>query len=464
MERGFGLARSCARLAVLGIFSAGTWNACGRVFRVCSRPPNFTTSSISTAFGPAANMSSRDGTPDDDLLSYELGELPVLNFDAPTAPSKPSGSKDDSSKKDTLGVDSELKIERARAPRVKLDADRLLGPNGIPLLQKTAPEKLGKRLRREKGKEYNDARRILEFYQIWADGMFPKARFRDVIGLVEKEGRGRRLKVARREWVDEARGLKKAPEEVVRDLTDGKGAEGTEGAKEGEEKKKVLKAKEGNLFFSDDEDDNLYSRPTPKPTGAPRDGNGALFFSDDEEPQASSRPRPADDDFDMDDDLNALLAAESAPKPSQQPSSSAKPNRAVIDDDDDFDMDAMDAMMDAEGSRPSQPSKPSNYNPNEPDFEELDALLASEEAASRPSKPSQPSSSAKPAAKPVDEFGDDDMDMDELDALMEVEREATKKMEKKAEEKKVVGKETKPNVEDLIGGFSDDEDEEFDFS
>lgn len=98
-----------------------------------------------------------------------------------------------------LGLDEEVVVKR-RAPQAKLDDDRLLGPLGIPKLRDqvlTKKKKIGFR----KGHELDDLNKFIEGYQFWAHELFPKAKFRDAVKMINKVGKSRRMKVHRRQII-----------------------------------------------------------------------------------------------------------------------------------------------------------------------------------------------------------------------------------------------------------------------
>ncbi|KAL5349706.1 chromosome segregation in meiosis-related protein [Pseudogymnoascus australis] len=100
----------------------------------------------------------------------------------------------------TLGLDAPLTLP-TRAPRPKLDEARLLSARGIPSLRARA-----RTLRlKGKGHEYGDAERLMGLYQLWLDDLYPKAKFGDALGMVEKVGHRKAVAVARRGWIEEGR-------------------------------------------------------------------------------------------------------------------------------------------------------------------------------------------------------------------------------------------------------------------
>lgn len=51
--------------------------------------------------------------------------------------------------------------------------------------------------------QFSDAARLLNFYQLWLDDLFPRAKFSDGLAIIEKLGHSKRLQTMRREWIDE---------------------------------------------------------------------------------------------------------------------------------------------------------------------------------------------------------------------------------------------------------------------
>ncbi|GAB1209570.1 hypothetical protein APSETT445_008351 [Aspergillus pseudonomiae] len=50
---------------------------------------------------------------------------------------------------------------------------------------------------------FSDAARLLQFYQLWLDDLFPRAKFADGLTIIEKLGHHKRLQAMRREWIEE---------------------------------------------------------------------------------------------------------------------------------------------------------------------------------------------------------------------------------------------------------------------
>lgn len=51
--------------------------------------------------------------------------------------------------------------------------------------------------------QFSDAARLLNFYQLWLDDLFPRAKFADGVAMIEKLGHSKRIQTMRREWIDE---------------------------------------------------------------------------------------------------------------------------------------------------------------------------------------------------------------------------------------------------------------------
>ncbi|CAI7660450.1 unnamed protein product [Penicillium glandicola] len=150
-----------------------------------------------------ANVSERGSSPTagdlNDLFDYDIGldEIIPDNNALNTNSNKASGTGDSAL---GLGLDEEVKVAKKRQPVAKLDEGRLLSQPGIPKLRHTARQKLKFK---GKGHEFKDAARLLNFYQLWLDDLFPRAKFADGLTMIEKLGHSKRIQAMRREWIDE---------------------------------------------------------------------------------------------------------------------------------------------------------------------------------------------------------------------------------------------------------------------
>ncbi|KAF9869276.1 chromosome segregation in meiosis protein 3 [Colletotrichum karsti] len=148
-------------------------------------------------------MTSRTVPEYDDLDNYAADD-----FDDPfrTPPPEAQETKNVSANKrkqgEALGLDEEVEVaKRVRVPRVKLDEARLLSENGIPELRRRAVNLNFK----GKGHEFSDTARLLSFYQLWLDDLFPKAKFLDALSMVEKTGHKKIIAHKRLEWINEGK-------------------------------------------------------------------------------------------------------------------------------------------------------------------------------------------------------------------------------------------------------------------
>ncbi|KAJ5788081.1 hypothetical protein N7457_003071 [Penicillium paradoxum] len=147
------------------------------------------------------DTSERENSPGagdlNDLFDYDVGLDEIIPDTNTNTNNKASGTGDSAL---GLGLDEEVKVTKKRQPVAKLDESRLLSKLGIPKLRYTATQKLRFK---GKGHEFQDAARLLNFYQLWLDDLFPRAKFADGLTMIEKLGHSKRIQVMRREWIDE---------------------------------------------------------------------------------------------------------------------------------------------------------------------------------------------------------------------------------------------------------------------
>ncbi|KAL4785849.1 replication fork protection component Swi3-domain-containing protein [Aspergillus varians] len=138
----------------------------------------------------------------DDLFDYDVGLDGILqeintNSGSANAP-KQSAPPDNSGV--VLGLDEEVKVDKKRQPVAKLDENRLLTQAGIPKLRRSARKNLKFKGR---GHEFSDLARLLNFYQLWLDDLFPRAKFADGLAIIERLGHSKRLQMMRQAWINE---------------------------------------------------------------------------------------------------------------------------------------------------------------------------------------------------------------------------------------------------------------------
>ncbi|KAI1296145.1 replication fork protection component Swi3-domain-containing protein [Xylaria venustula] len=340
------------------------------------------------------------------------------------------GASDTQSKKrkdaSGLGIDEAVSVtKKPRVPRVKLDETRLLSDNGIPKLRRKARDLKFK----GKGHEFSDAARLLSFYQLWLDDLFPKAKFTDALSMVEKAGHKNLLRLKRIEWIGEGRS--KAAGLDNDDNDDNDDDLFGEPNQPEERGPAIFPARIAPIFQNNlaknattpagdnpfDDDDDIYGaspkRPTKTaPTMTSLFGGGETGGEPDE------------------DDLDALMAEEEAQRTA--PTSlfgGGKTTRTLPirqdNNNDDDDLDALMAEAEAESVH-TQPAKPANHRPRtrtiiDDDEDDLDALMAEAEAEESTGKnpplqtPSVPGTKDPGPTHDVNE--DEEAAMAEMDGL-----------------------------------------------
>ncbi|RSL95965.1 hypothetical protein CDV31_013663 [Fusarium ambrosium] len=285
--------------------------------------------------------------PANGLDNYDVDDFSDDPFASPPPESSSKKRKEPDS---GLGIDEEVDVKkRARAPNVKLDEDRLLGPKGIPKLRQRARDLKIK----GKGHEFSDASRLLSFYQLWLDDLFPKAKFLDALTMVEKAGHKKRIVIARNDWINE-----------------------------GKPKDHIANEEEEEDLFGE----NNTSRPaTAEPT---------TTTTTTTEPSRAKTPQ-RDNDVPDDDDIY-----DATPRQVRH----TLPIRNEVPEEDDLEA----LIAEAEGQDAAKKSKPSEP---EPDSDDLDALIAEAEGQDQASKKNGPE------PKGGDDFADEEAAMQEMDGL-----------------------------------------------
>ncbi|OTB04757.1 hypothetical protein M426DRAFT_58208 [Hypoxylon sp. CI-4A] len=329
-----------------------------------------------------------------------------------------------------LGIDEAVNVQKkARVPMVKLDEGRLLSEKGIPRLRRKARDLKFK----GKGHEFSDAARLLSFYQLWFDDLFPKAKFLDAAAMAEKAGHKKYMRMKRMEWIDEGK-PKPAGMDDDGDLF-GEPENQTE-----ERAAAIFPARVAPVFENrggskaqtpprDDvpgDDEDIYSatprasRPT-QPTSTSVFGNGGTAAGPSNTSLFGNGGEPDEDD------LDALMAEEEAqrPKPTSlfgngDATSHSRPQNEPDEDD-------LDALMAESESQPG-PSKPSSGPAPKParvalyddEGDDLDALMAEAESREQAEKPSSPKQKETEQTKEIPQNmadADEEAAMAEMDGL-----------------------------------------------
>jgi len=180
---------------------------------------------------------------------------------------------------------------------------------------------------------------MLNLYQLWLDDLYPKAKFKDGLTMVEKLGHTKRMQVSRRAWIDESKGFRRREDEDAEMRLGDAAGQG-----------------EGN-----DEIFPIPSRSKESGPGQEQSGAGADAPDDDEldalmgeEPAAAAPPNTTgngptkppgpfeDDDEPDEDELDALLNEN--PRPAVQPQQQTTKQKGPFEDDED-DEDELDALL-----------------------------------------------------------------------------------------------------------------------
>lgn len=156
--------------------------------------------------------------------------------------------------------------------------------------------------------QFKDAARLLNFYQLWLDDLFPRAKFADGLTMIEKLGHSKRIQVMRREWIDEEK-----PRLHNSELT-----------REELENHHVLK---------DSTNSNHNTAAIPQSREATPDQD--LFIPDPDETARPTISFPGPEDDDLDD----LLREQDDTMTDLRPEMPASSSRAPNGDDDEYDAD-----------------------------------------------------------------------------------------------------------------------------
>lgn len=99
----------------------------------------------------------------------------------PTVPNGLDGSVVDPTIADPTAITA-----RKRRPQVKLTAEKLLSDKGLPYVLKNAHKRI--RISSKKN-SYDNLSNIIQFYQLWAHELFPKAKFKDFMKICQTVGK-----------------------------------------------------------------------------------------------------------------------------------------------------------------------------------------------------------------------------------------------------------------------------------
>ena len=264
----------------------------------------------------------------DDLDRYFNYDAAVEDFLKDLPIEKDQDNRNNTTSEPTKDIDEEVKVKKQRKPIPKLDDNRLLSQEGIPRLRKITKSRLKLR---GKGHEFGDISRLLNKYQLWLDDLYPRAKFRDALDMVEKVGHSKRMQVMRKAWLDATKPYQRdaSPAEepevaMAGALPDSDAEGGTENVSRENENTDagVSGDATSNNAPDDDELDALLAE------------NAATITTQSARPEETTRgPFEEDDDIE-EDELDALLAEDSLAQMTSvdRRSMNMEEDRPVLDD------------------------------------------------------------------------------------------------------------------------------------
>ncbi|EGW33076.1 uncharacterized protein SPAPADRAFT_60387 [Spathaspora passalidarum NRRL Y-27907] len=268
---------------------------------------------------------------------------------------------------DVLGLDQPLKLKK-RAKIARIDNQRIFSSHGIPYIVKNHSQ-LSRTISRNDrhfmkkyplasksqklDHEYNNLVSVLQFYQLWCHGLFPKANFRDCIQLIRGlGGKSPQLKLYRRQLMEaelnklrvEKGIIDNVPEDIDVDASLSEVNQPVDASATGETSVQAnvgdedddwdfmnVAAPRNRLFVGDDDDDDdddLYQVPEH-----PVETRDKIVEQANNSKDTSKETDELDDPFSDDEDLE-LVAAQLT----QAPQESEHPEPPFEDDENDLEL------------------------------------------------------------------------------------------------------------------------------
>ncbi|CDO96550.1 unnamed protein product [Kluyveromyces dobzhanskii CBS 2104] len=215
-----------------------------------------------------------------------------------------------------------------RKPRIKLTAEKLLSKKGLPYLVKHAPRSC--RVNKKKS-AYDNLTNILQFYQLWAHDLYPRAKFKDFISLCEslgkndKELREYRINLVRKDMGvllgDDFAGASDAPDQGSDVRSGSLPLSGLFATEDDSSAGIVSQGRENNIDDDDEDDDDevLYSSHRQRRTTEASPSRGEYTQ------QHDSSQLPDDEEL-----LGLSAAAASTNSPSKQNDSLSEDEMAMM--------------------------------------------------------------------------------------------------------------------------------------
>lgn len=217
-----------------------------------------------------------------------------------------------------------------------------------------------------KGHEFSDIAKLLNFYQLWLDGLYPRAKFADGLQLIEKVGHSKRMQVMRKEWINENKpGYIRPGTELVESILNADLPAASHAGHNGQPTRGPETSD-----MPDDEADMFFPSPgkgKPRQTTSTEDPDDdeldALLAMQDSGAVEKTRPPRTEQDSEGEDDLDALLAEQDSRR---QPGAALAPATTAADDQDEDDLDALLAEQESRNTmaqptvQPETSSRPSS--------------------------------------------------------------------------------------------------------
>lgn len=304
----------------------------------------------------------------DKLLDFDGAVEEFLN-DIPARNTNGNSNQNNAAQEQPRDEDQEVQVKKKRAPVPKLDearydllsydcfqiyanTARLLSDAGIPRLRKITKSRLKFR---GKGHEFTDISRLLNTYQLWLDDLYPRAKFRDALAMVEKVGHSKRMQITRKAWLDDTKSSR-------RGLSPDPQAAGAEDVRDRE-----------SSIFGDLTEEN------PPANGDAPDGDELDALMEDAGANGDAPAKhsgPFGEDEPDDDELDALLA-ESAPNQAAVPAAAQPTTRRGPFEQDSDDEDELEALMAEQAASTTQSAKPPQNTGDSNDFADEEEVMAS---------------------------------------------------------------------------------------
>ncbi|KAI2602765.1 Swi3-domain-containing protein [Hypoxylon sp. NC1633] len=356
------------------------------------------------------------------INNYDVDDDPF----AESGDEAPNNTAQSKKQKDAtgLGIDEAIAIQRKpRVPTVKLDEARLLSEKGIPRLRRKARDLKFK----GKGHEFSDAARLLSFYQLWFDDLFPKAKFLDAAAMAEKAGHKKYMRLKRLEWIDEGK-------PKLASIEDGEDPFGESSNQLEERAAAVFPARVAPIFQNrenerpqtparddvpDDDDMDIYDA-TPLAPRKTQPASTSLFGGGESNTTSAGASIFGNGAEPDEDDLDALMAEEEAQRTKQTSSlfgsGDGKANQLHNEPDED-DLDAFMAEVEAQPKASTASSKPTRNAVGQDEGDDLDALMAEVDDLGQTKRPGVAASSM---SKETTDKPQNVADMDEEEAMAEM--------------------------------------------